>query len=79
MVVKRGDIRFGEVEYSGNIRLCKELSIRTFPAVLVYYRGGGDGGGGDGVERSRKVICGQTAIEDVISDIDRLSWSKSDA
>ncbi len=69
-VVKRGDFRFGEVEYSGNVRLCKELSIRTFPAVLIYHRAGG--GGMVGVERSREVICGP-AIEGVISDIDRLN------
>ena len=64
-IVKRGDVRFGEIEYSGNIMLCKNLSITTFPAVLIFR-------GGEDCERLREIVCKETAIEDIIFEIERL-------
>lgn len=69
-VVRRGDARFGEIEYSSNVRLCKNLSIKTFPAVIIYR-------GGERAERLSEIVCKQTAIEDIISEMDQLMASIS--
>ena len=63
-VARHGDVRFGEIEYSSNVRLCKNLSIKTFPAVLIFR-------GGERGERLSEIVCKQTAIEDVIAEMDR--------
>lgn len=63
-VARHGDVRFGEIEYSSNVRLCKNLSIKTFPAVLIFR-------GGERGERLSEIVCKQTAIEDVIAAVDK--------
>jgi thiol-disulfide isomerase/thioredoxin len=69
-VVRRGDARFGEIEYSSNVRLCKNLSIKTFPAVIIFR-------GGVRAERLSEIVCKQTAIDDIISEMDQLMASIS--
>eukprot|EP00984_Skeletonema_dohrnii_P035100 scaffold34616_cov159-Skeletonema_dohrnii-CCMP3373.AAC.5 len=40
-VVHVGNVRFAEVEYSQNAKLCKSLKVRKLPTVHYYKRGGG--------------------------------------
>ena len=35
-VVRNGDVRFGEIEYSSNTKLVKELGVNKFPTVVFY-------------------------------------------
>ncbi|KAL7463021.1 hypothetical protein ACHAXS_003393, partial [Conticribra weissflogii] len=65
-VVHPGNIRFGEIEYSSNIKLCRALSVKKFPTVLVY-RGGGDGG-----ERLSEIFCRSNAVEEILVELDQL-------
>lgn len=62
--VRSGTARFGEVEYSNNIKLCKSLSVQKFPTVLIYR----------GRERIAEVVCKnqQSAIDEIISEMDQL-------
>lgn len=76
-VVHTGDVRFGQVEYSSkNVKLCKSLSITTFPSVLIF-RGGENnttsGGGGNTLRLPlSEIVCKQTAIDDIIAEINHL-------
>eukprot|EP00569_Conticribra_weissflogii_P003956 CAMPEP_0171344168 /NCGR_PEP_ID=MMETSP0878-20121228/18814_1 /TAXON_ID=67004 /ORGANISM="Thalassiosira weissflogii, Strain CCMP1336" /LENGTH=215 /DNA_ID=CAMNT_0011847293 /DNA_START=182 /DNA_END=829 /DNA_ORIENTATION=- len=65
-VVHPGIIRFGEIEYSSNIKLCRALSVKKFPIVLLY-RGGADGG-----ERLSEIFCRSNAVEDILVELDQL-------
>jgi len=73
-VVRDGDVRFAEVEYSSNVKLCKSLSIKTFPSVLIF-RGGDDTtcsiSGGNRLPLS-EIVCKQTAFDDIIAEINHL-------
>jgi hypothetical protein len=69
-VIRRGDARFGEIEYSSNVRLCKNLSIKMFPAVIIYR-------GGERAERLSEIACKLISIEDIISEMDQLVSTKS--
>jgi thiol-disulfide isomerase/thioredoxin len=74
-IVHNGDVRFGQVEYSSkNVKLCKSLSITTFPSVLIF-RGGenttGSGGGNTRLPLS-EIVCKQTAIDDIIDEMNHL-------
>ena len=62
--VRSGDARFGEIEYSSNVKLCKSLSVQKFPTVLIYR----------GRERIGEVVCKnqQSAIDEIISEMDQL-------
>lgn len=65
-IIRSGSARFGEIEYSSNVKLCKSLGIKKFPSVLIY-RGGDDGG-----EKLTEIECKQkTAIEDIVAEMDR--------
>lgn len=74
-VVLNGDVRFGEVEYSSNVKLCKSLSIKTFPSVLIF-RGGDDTtcsiSGGNRLLPLSEIVCKQMAIDDIIAEINHL-------
>ena len=71
-IVWRGDVQFGEVEYSGNVKLCKSLSIKTFPSVFIFRGGGGGGGDGNADRLLSEIVCKQTAIQDIIAEMDHL-------
>lgn len=64
-VIHPGDVRFGEIEYSSNIKLCKSLAVKKFPTVLIY-RGGDDG------EQISEIFCKNNAMEDIVSQLDQL-------
>ncbi|KAL3784971.1 hypothetical protein ACHAW5_010423 [Stephanodiscus triporus] len=40
-VLRSGDVRFGEVEYTASARLCKTLKVNKLPTVHVYRAGSG--------------------------------------
>jgi len=61
-VVLVGDSRFGEIEMSSNVILCKKLQIKKFPTVLIYKGG----------ERLSEVLCKQAAIDDINKEMDQL-------
>ena len=61
-VVLVGESRFGEIEMSSNVILCKKLQIKKFPTVLIYKGG----------ERLSEVLCKQAAIDDINKEIDQL-------
>ena len=70
-----GDVRFGQVEYSSkNVKLCKSLSITTFPSVLIFRGGDGDTPGGGNTLRLplSEIVCKQTAIDDIIAEMNHL-------
>lgn len=60
-----GDARFGELDYASNIKLCKNLGVKKFPTVLIFR------GGGDSSEKLSEIVCKQTAIEDIVAEMDR--------
>jgi thiol-disulfide isomerase/thioredoxin len=64
-VVHRGLARFGEIEYSSNIKLCKYLKVKKFPTVLIY-RGGTD------ENRIGEIDCRNISIENLISEMDQI-------
>jgi hypothetical protein len=65
-IIRPGTARFGEIEFSSNVKLCKSLGIKKFPSVLIY-RGGKDGG-----EKLTEIECKQkTAIEDIIAEMEQ--------
>lgn len=62
-----GQARFGEIEYSSNIKLCKNLGIKKFPYVLIYR-------GGERSEQLSGIVCKQkTAINDIVAAMDAMS------
>jgi hypothetical protein len=61
-VILVGDSRFGEIEMSRNVILCKKLQIKKFPTVLIYKGG----------ERLSEVLCKQAAIDDINKEMDQL-------
>ena len=40
-VVRAGEARFAEVEYTANARLCKSLKVKRLPSVHFFVRGRG--------------------------------------
>ena len=64
-IVHTGIARFGEIEYSSNIKLCKHLSVKKFPTVLIYR-------GGSVKERIGEIDCRNVSIENLISEMDQL-------
>jgi hypothetical protein len=40
-VVRRGDVRFAEVEYTASARLCKTLKVNKLPTVHMHVAGCG--------------------------------------
>ena len=40
-VVRVGDVRFAECEYTANAKLCKTLKVKRLPSVHFYVRGKG--------------------------------------
>jgi len=64
--IRAGDARFGEIEYSSNIKLCKSLSVKKFPTVLLFR-------GGKNSEKLSEIVCKQTtAIDDIVAEMDQL-------
>lgn len=66
VVVHHGIARFGEIEYSSNIKLCKHLKVKKFPTVLIY-RGGKEG------ELIGEIDCKNISIENLVSATDQLT------
>mmetsp|Transcript_12354 Transcript_12354/g.19983 ORF Transcript_12354/g.19983 Transcript_12354/m.19983 type:complete len:207 (-) Transcript_12354:517-1137(-) len=64
--VRSGDARFGEIDYASNVKVCKNLGVKKFPTVLIFR------GGGDNIEKLSEIVCKQTAIEDIVAEIDQL-------
>lgn len=60
--VRIGDARFGDLEYSSNVKLCKDLAVKAFPTVLIYHNG----------KRLREVRCKSNAIQQIESEMDQL-------
>lgn len=63
--IHSGDARFGEIEYSSSIKLCKDLGVKKFPTVLIF-RGG---------RRLGEILCKQTAIENIVDEMDHFMTS----
>lgn len=59
-VVRNGDVRFGEIEYSSNTKLVKEMGVNKFPTV-VFYRNS---------EMIGEIVCKKDAIEKISAEID---------
>ena len=64
-VVHPGIARFGEIEYSSNIKLCKYLNVKKFPTVLVYR-------GGENKEKVGEIDCRNISIENLVSEMDQV-------
>ncbi|KAL7446499.1 hypothetical protein ACHAXM_010214 [Skeletonema potamos] len=62
-VARRGDARFGEIEYSSNTQLMKELGITKFPTVVIYR----------GSELLSEISCKHDAIEKITAQMDEHS------
>lgn len=62
--VQSGDARFGEIEYSSNIKLCKSLGIKKFPAVMIYR-------GGEESEKLGEIVCKRHAIDDIVAEMEQ--------
>ena len=60
--VRIGDARFGDLEYSSNVKLCKDLAVKAFPTVLIYQNG----------KRLREIRCKSNAIQQIESEMDQL-------
>jgi len=69
--VRSGDARFGAIDYASNVKLCKNLGVKKFPTVLIF-RGGEKGTGGGRGEKLREIVCKQSAVEDIVGEIDEL-------
>jgi thiol-disulfide isomerase/thioredoxin len=65
-VVHTGMARFGEIEYSSNIKLCKYLNVKKFPTVLIYR------GGRDDDQRIGEIDCRNISIEKLLSEMDQV-------
>eukprot|EP00585_Thalassiosira_rotula_P025211 CAMPEP_0196238050 /NCGR_PEP_ID=MMETSP0913-20130531/6860_1 /TAXON_ID=49265 /ORGANISM="Thalassiosira rotula, Strain GSO102" /LENGTH=184 /DNA_ID=CAMNT_0041519715 /DNA_START=100 /DNA_END=655 /DNA_ORIENTATION=+ len=75
--VRAGDARFGAIDYASNVKLCKNLGVKKFPTVLIF-RGGEKGTGGGRGEKLREIVCKQSAVEDIVGEIDELLSMKED-
>lgn len=64
-VVHTGSARFGEIEYSSNIKLCKYLNVKKFPTVLIYH-------GGSDEQRVGEIDCRNISIEKLLSEMDQV-------
>ena len=64
-MIHSGGARFGEIEYSSNVKLCKSLSVKKFPTVLIFR-------GGEKSERLSEIVCKQHAIDDIVGEMDQL-------
>jgi len=64
-VVRPGIARFGEIEYSSNIKLCRYLEVKKFPTVLIYD-------GGQGKKRVGEIDCRNISIESLLSEMDQV-------
>jgi len=69
--VRSGDARFGAIDYASNVKLCKNMGVKKFPTVLIF-RGGKKGDGGGRGEKLREIVCKQSAVEDIVGEIDEL-------
>eukprot|EP00804_Cyclotella_cryptica_P010734 CCRYP_005512-RA/>CCRYP_005512-RA protein AED:0.02 eAED:0.02 QI:192/1/1/1/0.5/0.33/3/1284/188 len=65
-VVHPGIARFGEIEYSSNIKLCKHLDVKKFPTVLIYR-------GGKESELIGEIDCKNISIENLVSEMDNVA------
>jgi thiol-disulfide isomerase/thioredoxin len=61
--VRIGDARFGEIEYSSNTKLVKELGISKFPTVAIFR-------GGETNEMISEITCKKDAIEVITARMD---------
>jgi len=62
-VVHVGNVRFAEVEYSQNAKLCKSLKVRKLPTVHYYKRGGG---------KLSELTCKPSQFQLAIDEMNRL-------
>eukprot|EP00985_Skeletonema_marinoi_P031357 scaffold37663_cov132-Skeletonema_marinoi.AAC.5 len=58
-----GNVRFAEVEYSQNAKLCKSLKVRKLPTVHYYKRGGG---------KLSELTCKPSQFQLAIDEMNRL-------
>lgn len=65
-IVHPGIARFGEIEYSSNIKLCKILNVKKFPTVLIYLGGRGD------QQRVGEIDCRNISIENLLLEMDQV-------
>jgi hypothetical protein len=64
-IVRSGKVRFGEIEYTSNIKLCKNLGVNKFPSVLIFR-------GGSKSERLTEIVCKpKTTMEDIIAEMEQ--------
>jgi thiol-disulfide isomerase/thioredoxin len=59
-IARHGDARFGEIEYSSNTQLMKDLGIKKFPTVVIYR----------GSEMLSEITCKNDAIEKITAQMD---------
>lgn len=64
-IVHPGIARFGEIEYSSNIKLCKHLKVKKFPTVLIYR------GGQENQQKIGEIDCKNISIENLLLEIDQ--------
>lgn len=70
-VIRSGDARFGEIEYSSNVKLCKSLKVKKFPTVLIFR-------GGKVNEKLSEIVCNkQSVIEDILAEMSQLITSST--
>ena len=58
-----GNVRFAEVEYSQNAKLCKSLKVKKLPTVHYYKRGGG---------KLSELTCKPSQFQLAIDEMNRL-------
>ena len=61
--VHLGDVRFAEVEYSQNFKLCKTLKVKKLPTVHYYKRGEG---------KISELTCKPSQFQLVVDEMNRL-------
>lgn len=64
-IVHSGDVRFGEVEYTAGMKLCKSLALKKFPTVMMFR-------GGRAYEKLSEVSCTPKRFVEVVDEMKRL-------
>lgn len=62
-ITKTGNVRFAEIEYSANAKLCKLLKVRKLPTVHMYRKGRG---------KIADMCCKPSQFHVVIDEMNRL-------
>mmetsp|Transcript_27401 Transcript_27401/g.65138 ORF Transcript_27401/g.65138 Transcript_27401/m.65138 type:complete len:182 (-) Transcript_27401:910-1455(-) len=67
-VQREGQARFGQLEYSANAKLCKELKVKRMPLVLIYR------GRQTGLDPVSTIECkGHGAVEVIKKEMEQIT------